>query len=436
MAALSSARSGQSGSAKSPCNCSRLNGLPAASSAASTICASFSISIAGSSVLLAGMRLRVAGRSRTFGIARLDMDRSKGLSLDDVQQGFSNQFQDRKKSDDHTHAALLWREQRVELDELPALYPGKHIRHALAHGQGLALYMVMGEHVGSREHFLEAQQQFAQGDVGKNLDHLPFAHLRARLERVPFKARQPVDLLRGLLEALVFLEPANQFSARVLALLFLCSRARQEHARLDLGKHGCHHEVLGRKLELQLLHDLDVLHVLLRNPGDRNVEDVDVLPLYEVQQEIERPFEGIQDDLECMGRNVQVDRQLDQRLAFDDRKRHFCLTGSHRLVLRLLSRSGCLVRRHNRRFLAHRYSNPMASRTSSMVSLAASRARSRPSEIIMSTVPGLAVNSMMRSRIGCNSLSTASITGCLHSTQPIPALRQPSCTQVCTASSE
>jgi hypothetical protein len=49
---------------------------------------------------------------------------------------------------------------------------------------------------------------------------------------------------------------------------------------------------------------------------------------------------------------------------------------------------------------------------------------------------GLALYSAIFSRIGLSSLSTASMTGCLHSRQPMPALRQPCCTQDWVLSSE
>ena len=86
-----------------------------------------------------------------------------------------------------------------------------------------------------------------------------------------------------------------------------------------------HHQVLARKLELHLCHQLDVLHVLARDLGDRDVEDVEVLPTDQVQQEIERPFERFEEHLERVRRNVEVARQLGDRLALDDRERHLAL---------------------------------------------------------------------------------------------------------------
>ena len=86
-----------------------------------------------------------------------------------------------------------------------------------------------------------------------------------------------------------------------------------------------HDEVLAGELELHLRHELDVRDVLARDLGDRDVEDVEVLPADEVEQQIERAFERLEEHLERVRRNVEVARQLGDRLAFDDGERHLAL---------------------------------------------------------------------------------------------------------------
>ncbi len=91
-------------------------------------------------------------------------------------------------------------------------------------------------------------------------------------------------------------------------------------------------------------HHLDVLHVLAGDLGDRDVEDVEVLLPDQVQQQVERALERLQEHLQRVGRDVQVARQLGDRLALDDRERHLRLLrrqlGCERLRLQL--RAGVL----------------------------------------------------------------------------------------------
>ena len=100
---------------------------------------------------------------------------------------------------------------------------------------------------------------------------------------------------------------------------------RQQHARLDLREHRGHQQVFARQLELQVGHQLDVLHVLARDLGDRDVEDVEVLPADQVQQQVERTFERFEEHLQRLRRDVQIARQLRDRLAVDDGERHLRL---------------------------------------------------------------------------------------------------------------
>jgi len=46
-----------------------------------------------------------------------------------------------------------------------------------------------------------------------------------------------------------------------------------------------------------------------------------------VQQQVERPFEGLEEHLQRIGRDVQVARHLRDRLAVDHRERHLRLRG-------------------------------------------------------------------------------------------------------------
>src|SRR6185503_17120096 len=79
------------------------------------------------------------------------------------------------------------------------------------------------------------------------------------------------------------------------------------------------------------LHELDVLDVLARDLGDRDVEDVEILPPDQVEQQVERPFKRLEEHFERVRRNVEVARQLRDRLALDDGERHLALRRPARL---------------------------------------------------------------------------------------------------------
>jgi hypothetical protein len=122
----------------------------------------------------------------------------------------------------------------------------------------------------------------------------------------------------------------TSLGARVALDAFSSSGARQQHARLDLGQDRGHHQVLGGQLEAQVLQHVDVVDVLAGDLRDRDVEDVQVLPADQVQQQVERALEGLEDDLERIRRDVQVLRHLQHRLALEHGQRHLLLLGRRR----------------------------------------------------------------------------------------------------------
>src|SRR6185436_6995491 len=87
------------------------------------------------------------------------------------------------------------------------------------------------------------------------------------------------------------------------------------HARLDLDQHRRHQQVVGGELEVARADLVDVGEVLARHARHRDVEDVEVLLADQVEQQVERPFERLEEDLERVGRDVEVLRQVEQRLT-------------------------------------------------------------------------------------------------------------------------
>ena len=188
------------------------------------------------------------------------------------------------------------------------------------------------EHIGPVHDLFQGQQQLSHVHIRLGLFPGKFRAFGFCRKDVPFQARQLIDVFCCLLEALVFLQTANQLCTRIVFFVFLVLfLARQQHARLDLAQHGGHHQIFRRQLEVHRLHQLHVLHVLSRDGGDRNVENVQILSLDQVQQQIQRALKGFQEDLQGVGRYIQIVRQFGDRLAIHQAKGHLCLAGMQRL---------------------------------------------------------------------------------------------------------
>ena len=151
-------------------------------------------------------------------------------------------------------------------------------------------------------------EHFLQRHVGLQPDDTAIDQLGCRRERVAVDAMQLLDVERSPLESLVFLQSPHQLGARIGFLLGSALWPRQQHARFYFGKCRRHHEILARQFELHATHHVDVLHVLARDLGNGNIEDVQVLPADQVQQQVERAFERLQENLQRIRRNVEVFR--------------------------------------------------------------------------------------------------------------------------------
>ena len=122
---------------------------------------------------------------------------------------------------------------------------------------------------------------------------------------------QLVDVLGRLLEALVLLQAAHQLGARIVLVLAVRAGGRGSSMRdLISASIAAISRYSPASSSCRSAITLDVLHVLARDLGDRDVEDVEVLAADQVQQQVERAFERLQEHLQRIRRDVQVARQL------------------------------------------------------------------------------------------------------------------------------
>src|SRR6185503_449990 len=83
-----------------------------------------------------------------------------------------------------------------------------------------------------------------------------------------------------------------------------------------------HQQVIGGELELRCPHHLDVFHVLARELRHRDVEDVERVAANEVEEEVQRALERVEEDRERFRRDVEVLGHFRERLAADLRDGH------------------------------------------------------------------------------------------------------------------
>jgi hypothetical protein len=251
----------------------------------------------------------------------MDVDRRVRLRLRHVDELLARELEQREERHDEVNHVGVLGEQRRELGVAARREHLEDAAHLGAHRQLLARDEVVAVDLRALHEAGPGGAQVARLDVreprgGDPIE--PHAHQR----EVALRVRQRVDRLRRRLHALVLEQPADELGARVGGLVPRGrGRPRQQQPRLDLDQHGGHQQVLGRELELRSAHHLDVAQVLSRQLRHRDVEHVDVLLADQVDQEVERPLEGLEEHLERLGRDVEIDRQLRERFPVDARDR-------------------------------------------------------------------------------------------------------------------
>ena len=117
-----------------------------------------------------------------------------------------------------------------------------------------------------------------------------------------------INVFGRLLEAFIFLQPSHQIGTRIGLLGDRVARAWQQHAGFNFREGGRHDQIFARQLELHILHQLDVVHVLARDVGQWNIQNIEILFANQIQEQIERPLECFKEYLECLRRDIKIPR--------------------------------------------------------------------------------------------------------------------------------
>ncbi len=189
-------------------------------------------------------------------------------------------------------------------------------QHALPGRQHFTFDLVGLVEFGPAQNAGQCAKQFIELDVRVDDPGLHRGQRRPGRKPVTSNPGQLRQGLGGELEPLVLLQAANQLGAGVFVLVTVLApgRARQQGARLDLGQHRRHQQVLAGQFDFHSLHQFHVLDVLVGDGGHIDRQDIQILPANQIEQQVKRSLEGLEKDPERLRGNVQILGQLGDRL--------------------------------------------------------------------------------------------------------------------------
>src|SRR5262249_35219966 len=100
-----------------------------------------------------------------------------------------------------------------------------------------------------------------------------------------------------IFELFVFEKLPHQFLAGVALLVDGFGVSRQEHLALDLHKRGRHHQKVPGQLHIDQLNEAHVIEELPGHACDRDVADIDLVVLDQIEEEVERTAKSVEVDL-------------------------------------------------------------------------------------------------------------------------------------------
>ena len=109
-----------------------------------------------------------------------------------------------------------------------------------------------------------------------------------------------MQLRGGFLELFVFNQLPDQLPARIIFFCFLLRRLLihwKQAAALDIEKVRRHDDEFAGHIDIQFLEGLQIFEVLPGDALDRDVVDVELIALDQIEQEIERALENLEFDL-------------------------------------------------------------------------------------------------------------------------------------------
>ena len=102
--------------------------------------------------------------------------------------------------------------------------------HALTNRERFHLDLVVAEKFGAAQDVAQGIQHVSKVHFGRDLHHLALGHKGLGNGKVAALTRQVVQVFSGLLETLVFLQSADQFSPGIILVIIVALWFWQQHS--------------------------------------------------------------------------------------------------------------------------------------------------------------------------------------------------------------
>src|SRR6185503_15743680 len=208
-----------------------------------------------------------------------------------------NHLEQRQKGDDQAAAIVDVAEQVVEAARLGFGQAREQLLDADLDRNLLRRQEDFRSQLRALDHRLKGGEEAEEIDLDLRLVFVAGNLGDASVGPQPLRRAQLLALVQqpgGGLELLVLEQAPHQRVARIFLLLFDAGGGlgtRQQHLRLDVNQRRRHDDVFAGGVEIELLHQRDGLEVLRRDQGNRDVVDVQLVLLDQVEQQIERSLE-------------------------------------------------------------------------------------------------------------------------------------------------
>ena len=119
------------------------------------------------------------------------------------------------------------------------------------------------------------------------------------VETVPRRDAPVAQLAGHIFVHLVFQKAADEFLSGILLLFLLLRILRQEHPALDIQQRRRHDQEFAGHVHVLGVHVAHIGEILVRDRDDRDIVDVDLVLIDQVQQKVQRALEDLQLYRDC-----------------------------------------------------------------------------------------------------------------------------------------
>src|SRR5215471_1028501 len=263
---------------------------------------------------LSTMCLRVTNRMRRVDRTRalVHANRPEAARLKHANEFQPNHLEQSDERDDESTLVVDVGEQVLEPHGFGLRQPREQLIDPHFHWNLLRRQENLRPHLGAVDDGLERRQEAEEIDFEFGLVFVARDMRDDFVRTLPLRRPQLLLLMqqagRGF-ELLMLEQASHERVARILFFAFDTRsrlRTRKQHPRLDVNQRRRHDEKLAGDVEIQLLHQLNRVEILLRDERDGNVMDFHRVLLDEMEEQIERSLEVLELDGKCVNRRLEI----------------------------------------------------------------------------------------------------------------------------------